>query len=204
MGEFDSLNGTTAHDTPAPARHRRGGGGSSAIGDVACTSPSHRRASAAAGGSGGGGGTSEMCHPCLEGYTGNMCSLCVEGYFRAVEQCLKCPSPEGVTWIDWVMTIGLIGLVIIVWLAMNKISAGKYEALELTLLYLQCLVRLSGRPQSRGRTPESFNTCNLWYSAELEGAACFVRRQSHLQRPRKGGEGDCLWVPTARAATRCS
>ena len=52
---------------------------------------------------------------------------------------MQCPSPEGVTAIDWVMTIGLISLVVIVWLTMNKAAAGKYDALELTLLYLQCV-----------------------------------------------------------------
>ena len=38
---------------------------------------------------------------------------------------------------DWIMTIGLISVVVIVWLVMNKMAAGNYDALELTLLYLQ-------------------------------------------------------------------
>ena len=77
------------------------------------------------------------CHSCYEGFVGNMCSLCDDGYFRAVETCFRCPSPEGVTAIDWIMTIGLISVVVIVWLVMNKMAAGNYDALELTLLYLQ-------------------------------------------------------------------
>jgi hypothetical protein len=118
----DEPAGQSAAIPSAPTGHRRllgGGGGAMAPVRAGC----HR-----------------VCKStCVHGYMGNMCSLCSEGYFRAVEQCMQCPSPEGVTAIDWVMTIGLISLVVIVWLTMNKMAAGKYDALELTLLYLQCV-----------------------------------------------------------------
>ena len=50
------------------------------------------------------------------------------------------PSP-GALWqgADWVMTIGGILLVILFWFGVNYVLAKKYDCMELTLLYLQCI-----------------------------------------------------------------
>jgi hypothetical protein len=81
----------------------------------------------------------QKCDPCVEGLTGNLCTLCADGWFRALEECHKCPSEGAVTAVDFVLTIGLILLVIVFWITINYTLACKFDAMELTLLYLQCV-----------------------------------------------------------------
>ena len=68
---------------------------------------------------------------CRTGYSGIMCQQCKLGFFKLGGMCYPCQYPA------WLFTLGCILVVIFVWYLINRVAAGRYEAVDLLLLYLQ-------------------------------------------------------------------
>eukprot|EP00736_Rhodelphis_marinus_P013100 Rmarinus@m.13950 len=80
----------------------------------------------------GGNVESEVCK---KGYGGPVCSECVAGYFSVGNRCNKCLFDNDYA-NKLVTFVGLVG-VVLVWMSINSLAAGKYDAVDVALLYLQ-------------------------------------------------------------------
>ena len=68
---------------------------------------------------------------CRAEYAGIMCQQCKLGFFKLGGLCFPCRYPA------WLFTLGCVMVVIFVWYLINRVAAGRYEAVDLLLLYLQ-------------------------------------------------------------------
>ena len=73
---------------------------------------------------------------CGDGYSGRACAVCDRGYFRLMSSCYACPSGES-SFPSMLMTVCGITGVISVWGALNYLTAGNNDALDIGLLYMQ-------------------------------------------------------------------
>eukprot|EP00873_Tetraselmis_striata_P002301 jgi/Tetstr1/422565/TSEL_013373.t1 len=74
------------------------------------------------------GNTSTICD---ERYGDTLCAVCSVGYFSLGGLCLACLEPS------LPFVIGCILLIITAWYLINRIAAGRYEAVDLMLLFFQ-------------------------------------------------------------------
>ena len=74
---------------------------------------------------------------CSDAYEGAMCANCADGYFSVGSECYKCLDDGGIQDVA-VYIISAVG-VISLWVGMNTVVAGGYDAFDITLIFLQVL-----------------------------------------------------------------
>lgn len=74
---------------------------------------------------------------CNEGWQGAMCSTCADGYFSVGVSCVKCVDNGGLY--DALIFTTSSAFIITLWIGMNTVVAGGYDAFDITLIFLQVL-----------------------------------------------------------------
>eukprot|EP00736_Rhodelphis_marinus_P000467 Rmarinus@m.7904 len=74
---------------------------------------------------------------CSAGYTGRLCNKCEDGYFAVGDLCYQCPGGRDNYSINLIFTVGLIPVVLLSWVTLNMFAAGRFDAIDILLMYLQ-------------------------------------------------------------------
>ena len=72
---------------------------------------------------------------CALGQSGPMCAQCSDGWTRIAGACRQCFDD----WRDWLVAIFGIAAVLCIWIALNSLSAGTFDALDVALQFVQIL-----------------------------------------------------------------
>ena len=71
---------------------------------------------------------------CAKGYEGRLCALCSKGYYKVAGTCAKCADNQG--WLATMVSVSTF-LIFFVWFAVNKLTAGRYDAADIFLHFMQ-------------------------------------------------------------------
>jgi hypothetical protein len=71
---------------------------------------------------------------CGHGYAGRFCNRCEKGFFSVNGDCTACPETKAEA---SAMTWGAMLGVTICWIALNRFSTGKFEAVDISLIFMQ-------------------------------------------------------------------